>query len=127
MHSLFLYACIMHEIDFVLRHKNVFINLAGPDRGPFCILYIFSEPCNKMRTKINETKKSAKGTGFIRQFPDLKRRHEWRGGRGGSLGRSRSRMSGEAEAGRVGSVRTVGDTWRERGACGFHSGGRRSR
>lgn len=36
-------------------------------------------------------------------------------------------MSGEAEAGRVGSVRTVGDTWRERGACGFHSGGRRSR
>lgn len=36
-------------------------------------------------------------------------------------------MSGEAEAGRVGSVRTVGDTWRERGARGFHSGGRRSR
>lgn len=36
-------------------------------------------------------------------------------------------MSGEAEARRMGSVRTVGDTWRERGACGFHSGGRRSR
>lgn len=36
-------------------------------------------------------------------------------------------MSGEAEARRMGSVRTVGDTWRERGARGFHSGGRRSR
>lgn len=63
---LFKYTCIVHKIDYILRHKNVLIKLLGPKQGKFHVPYSQS---NVIKWGIiNETKKCQR-CGYYKIMP----------------------------------------------------------